>query len=169
MNNTVKEFEKHEFNLYNILKIKSKNRTQLAKNMHFGVAFSNDKFRFHLYVNHKDNRLPSSMSFSKSRVFSFDINPNTNEIKNTQAMAEFLNYLNLFQKISDEELYFHYMEFEKIHTEANKFSEYKYPKFEIIKQKISEKFSPPPEKELTDFEKKLEEVEFKLMQKKYEK
>jgi len=136
--------------------------------MHFGVVFSNDKFRFHLYVNHKDNRLHNLMSFSKSQIYSFDINPETNKLKNSDSVKEFLNYMSLFQKISDEELYYHYMEFEKIHKEALEYSEFKFPKFEKIKNKIIDRFSTPPEKELNEFEKKLEEVEYKILERKYE-
>jgi hypothetical protein len=168
MNNTRIEFDKHEFDHYNLLKIKSKNRTQLGKNMHFGLVFSNDKFRYHLYINHKDNRLPGSMSFSKSQIYSFDINPYTNKIKNTDSVKEFLNHLNLFQKISDEELYYHYMEFEKIHNEAEKYSKFKFPEFEKMKNKIIDRFSSPSEKELNEFEKKLEEIEYKILKRKFE-
>ena len=168
MNNARVEFDKHEFNHYNILKIKSKNRTQLAKKMHFGVVFVNDKFRFHLYVDHKDNKLPGLMSFAKSRVFSFDIDPSMNKINNSESIAMFLNYLNLFQNISDEELYSHYVDFEKIHSEAYKISKFSLPKFEDIKKKITDRFVTPPEQELTDYEKKLEEVEYKLLKRNYQ-
>lgn len=136
--------------------------------MHFGVVFSNDKFRFQLFVNHKDNRIPGLMSIAKSKIYSLDINTDNFAINNDNSLSEFLNHLSLFQNISDEELYYHFTEFEKLHNESKKESIGYMNKLKNIKNKISERFSTPPEKELTDFERKMEEIEYKMLKQKYE-
>jgi len=136
------QFELHSFTNYNALKIKSHFRTQTGKKMHFGAAFLNDKFRFQLLVNHPDQRVLDNFSISKSKVFSFDVDPFTSTIKNFEAIKDFIDHLNIFNKIPDEELYQHFVNFEKLYR--SKYFEEIQDEVTLgnIRKKLSDKFRP---------------------------
>ncbi len=131
--------------------------------MHFGIAFLNDKFRFQLYVSHPDNRIADVLCITKSRTFSFDIDPFSNNIENINSIKEFVNHVNLFETINDDELYNHFLCFEKLHKNAYYLE--KNPDVEInlknIKKKIKNTFKPTQEIE-TEFTQKIEKYEYQL-------
>ncbi len=158
------QFEFHSFVNYNALKIKSKYRTQIGKKMHFGVSFLNDKFRFQLFINHPDNKPLDIFCLTKSKVFSFDIDPYTNRIKNIDSIKEFLEHINIFNKITDDELYYHYQNFEKLYK-SNYFEvEREELNFQRFKKQLSEKFKTKPLKE-TQMSRKANEIELEILQK----
>ena len=158
------QFELHAFTNFNALKIKSHFRTQTSKKMHFGAAFLNDKFRFQLLVNHPDQRVLDNFSLSKSKVFSFDVDPYTNTIKNLEAVKEFVDYLNIINKIPDEELYQHFDNYEKIYKA--KYFEEKQDEvsFGNIRKKLSDKLNPKAPKE-TSISRKFNEIELDILEK----
>lgn len=146
--NAFEEFEDHSFKNYNLLRVKSKFRTQTGKRLHFGASLLNDKFRFQLFVNHPDHRMLDVFSLIKSKTYSFDIDPNTNKIHNPFAIKEFLKFINIINNVSDEELYYHYLNFQK-HFQNAYFPDEVQEKltFKVIKNKFIEKFNPKPEKD----------------------
>jgi hypothetical protein len=158
------QFELNAFVNFNALKIKSHYRTQTGKKMHFGAAFLNDKFRFQLLVNHPDKRILDNFCLSKSRVFSFDIDPNTNSIRNIEAIKDFIDHLNIIHRIPDEELYQHYINFEKLYK--SKYFEEKQDEVSLsnISKKLFDKFKTKTPKE-TIISIKANEIELDILEK----
>lgn len=162
------QLELHSFVNYNALKIKSHFKTQTGKKMHFGAAFVNDKFRFQLLVNHPDQRLIDNFCLSKSKVFNFEIDPNTITIKNVDAIKDFIDHLNLISKIPDEELYQHYLNFEKLYKQKYFEEVQDEVTLENIREKLSNKFRPKVPKE-TSVSQKANEIELDILEKLNEK
>jgi len=164
LSKSFEEFELHSFTHYNILKIKSQYRTQIGKKMHFGATFLNDKFRFQLLIKHPENRIFDNFCLSKSKIFSFDIDPYTNSIKNIDSIKEFIEQINIINVIPDEELYYHYLNFEKLYK--SKYFEEKQNdlNLNIFKTKLLEKFKTKPLLE-NDMNRKANEIELSLLQK----
>lgn len=157
-------FEEHSFVNYNILKVKSKYRTQTGRRLHIGGAFINDKFRYQLFINHPDNGVPDLFSFTKSKIISFDIDPYTNTIKNLDSIKEFLDFINIFNNIPDTELYEHFLSFDKL-FKGHYFREKTEPiTLKKIQEKLNEKLYGAKPVEETLIARKSNEEELKLLE-----